>query len=215
MLSQVQLCARATVSVAMEPVPQRTWDCPGVHLSGTGGADPGCEMCATERARIGAPPSGASSDEKRQRLDSREPTGQRRRGQQEGCSGCFGRGAGCETAAQQQQAGSRQENLLAVGIFCCRLQNCPLASPGSPGPAARELLRDRKKPPRPAVAGVTSQMNYARSRLSSCHLRPRSARLAAWLHHGRAQSRQSGHRRPAQPPPCLQLVQDGSFSVCE
>uniref|UniRef100_A0A1I8F2N4 RanBP2-type domain-containing protein n=1 Tax=Macrostomum lignano TaxID=282301 RepID=A0A1I8F2N4_9PLAT len=48
------------------------------------------------------------------------------------------------------------------------------------------------------VAGVTSQMNYAQPPLQLPTCAPESAPLAAWLHHGRAQSRTVGHRRPAQ-----------------
>uniref|UniRef100_A0A1I8FQK2 SET domain-containing protein n=1 Tax=Macrostomum lignano TaxID=282301 RepID=A0A1I8FQK2_9PLAT len=179
--------------LAMEPVvkwleqakqPQAHLDCPVCTFRNRWPTDLAAK-CAPLSGPESAPSSRASSDEKGSGLDSREPTGQRRRGHNEGLFRVL-RPVPAAKQQQQQQAGSAGES-ATVGIFCCPWQNCPLAS-RKPGRGLRASCCDR-----------------------SCHLRPESARLAAWLHHGRAQSRQSGTGDRRQPPPCLQL-QDGSSS---
>ncbi|PAA46902.1 hypothetical protein BOX15_Mlig004010g1, partial [Macrostomum lignano] len=202
----------ATVPVAMEPVaeqPQRTWDCP-VCTFRNRWRRPGCEMCATERPES-APSSGASSDEKGSGLQSRESPGQRRRGHIGGLFRVLRPVPAAKQRQQQrqQQTGSGGRRICYSRDFLLSLQNCPLAA-GKPGDLPRELLRSQK-PPRLPVAGVTSQMNYAQPPLQlpfAARKRPPRGLVAS-----RSGAKQTvGHRRPAQPPPCLQLVQDGSSS---
>uniref|UniRef100_A0A1I8FJB6 RanBP2-type domain-containing protein n=1 Tax=Macrostomum lignano TaxID=282301 RepID=A0A1I8FJB6_9PLAT len=156
--------------------------------SGTGGADRAAKCAATERARIGAPRPGRLRTKKaaawiaESRLDS---------GAEAHNEGLFrvlrGRCRLAETAAAAAGGQRRRICYSRDFLLSCRTARWPPGSPGLP----RELLAI-------AVAGVTSQMNYAAAASPSCHLRARKRppRGPGCITVGRkADSRATGDRR--------------------